>query len=172
VVLAMPDPQAEQVLDARLTGVRAEVARRRWDPVLALIAGFPRRSWPTLDGAFVSGDPTLSWLADDGSRRGDGAPVLVAHSTSGFAAGHVGAPEEAGPDMVAALGRLLGCGTPATWRVQQWTFARPAEPRAAPHFLDAERIGLAGDGWGSPRIETAWLSGRSLGQHIARVLGG
>jgi renalase len=172
VVLAMPDPQAERVLDARLAEVRAEVASRRWEPVLALMAGFSRRSWPAIDGAFISGDRTLGWLADDGSRRGDGAPVLVAHSTSGFAARNLEAPQDAAPAMVSALDRLLGCGTPAAWGVRPWPFARPAEPRDAPHFLGTERIGLAGDGWGSPRIQTAWLSGRSLGQDIARKLGG
>ncbi len=173
VVLAMPDPQAKRVVDARLTGVRKEIDGRRWEPVLTLAAAYTRRSWPEFDGAFVSGDPMLRWIADDGRRRGDGAPVLTAHSTSPFAAANLAAPQQtAAQPMSAALDRLLGCGMPVTSRMHRWTFARPEQERDTPFFFgSAERVGLAGDGWGSPKIETAWLSGRALGRHIARELG-
>lgn len=170
VALAMPDPQAQRLLDPRLTQVRDQVASRRWEAVLALSARYPQRSWPELDGAFISGDDTLSWMADDGRRRGDGAPVLVAHSTTSFPSA-AGAPAaEAGTAMVSALDRLLGCGTPLATRVRRWPFARPAQARDEPYFFGPDRIGLAGDGWGAPRVETAWLSGRALGRRIAREL--
>ncbi len=172
VVLAMPDPQARRLLDDRLTAELAEVSQRRWEPVLALMAHFRLRTWPQLDGAFINDDPTLSWVADDGSRRGDGAPVLVAHSTPAFAAGHLDDPDAAGPDLLTSLDRLLGCGIPIASRVHRWTFARPAASRETSCYLGPEHIGLAGDGWGSPRVETAWLSGRDLGRRMAEELAG
>lgn len=172
VVLAMPDPQASRLLDARLTDVIAEVAPRQWDPVLALMGQYPGRAWPDFEGAFINDDPILSWVADDGARRGDGAPALVAHSTPAFAAGQLEAPDRAGPEMIAALDRLLGCGIPVEARVHRWTFARPSASRETNCFFGADRIGLAGDGWGSPRVETAWLSGRALGRRIAQELAG
>ncbi|MCW2607212.1 MAG: hypothetical protein JWO60_1905, partial [Frankiales bacterium] len=85
VVLAMPDPQALAVLDPALAAERAALEGREWQPVLALAARFDARGWD-LDGAFVHDDPVLDWVADDGRRRGDDAPVLVAHSTPAFAA--------------------------------------------------------------------------------------
>ncbi len=170
VVLAMPDPQAKRLLDPALAAIRAEVTGRQWEPVLALTASFSRRSWRDFDGAFVSGDPVLSWIADDGSRRGDAAPVLVAHSTPAFAGGHLTAPEKAKPELLEALQRLIECGPAAQARLHRWTFARPADSREEPYFFGADRVGLAGDGWGSARIETAWLSGRALGRHIAAEL--
>jgi hypothetical protein len=170
VVLAMPDPQAERILAPDLTEVRAQVASRKWEPVIALAANFNRRTWDPLDGAFINDHPVLRWVADDGRRRGDDAPVLVAHSTSEFAAGFLARPAAAGPDMADALDRLLGCGRPRSVHIHRWSFARPAEPRQDNHFFGAERIGLAGDGWGSPRVETAWLSGRALGRRIAQEL--
>ncbi len=172
VVLAMPDPQARRLLDDRLTAVLAEVSQRRWEPVLALMAHYRLRTWPQFDGAFINDDPTLSWVADDGSRRGDGAPVLVAHSTPAFAAGHLDNPEVAAQDLLAGLERLLGSGSPLASRVHRWTFARPAASRDTSHYFGPERIGLAGDGWGSPRVETAWLSGRALGHRIVEELAG
>jgi predicted NAD/FAD-dependent oxidoreductase len=170
VVLAMPDPQAERILSPELPETRARVTDRRWEPVIAFTANFNTRTWVPFDGAFINDDPTLGWVADDGRRRGDDAPVLVAHSTTAFAAGFLAQPAAAGPDMADALDRLLGCGRPRSVHVQRWSFARPAEPRHENHFFGPERIGLAGDGWGSPRVETAWVSGRALGRRIAAEL--
>ncbi len=171
VALAMPDPQARRILDPRLRETHRQVAGRRWEPALTLTARYPQRSWPDFGGAFVSGDPVLSWIADDGSRRGDGAPVLVAHSTAAFAASRLGDPATVAAEMTAHIDRLLGCGAPAATRTHRWSYARPAMPREERFFFSAEGVGLAGDGWGPPRIETAWLSGRALGRHIAQRLG-
>ena len=95
VVLAMPDPQAR-----RLTGDHpvTAVLDREWEPVIAVAARWPERTWdgisPTsrFDGAFVNDDPAVAWIADDGRRRGDDAPVLVAHSTPQLAARHLAEP--------------------------------------------------------------------------------
>jgi len=169
VVLALPDPQAAPLLDPSLEAERAAVQDRVWEPVIALAAGFSTRSWD-VDGCFVEGSDVLGWIADDGRRRGDGAPVLVAHSTSPFAAQHLAEPDGAAPAMVAALRGVLQTEEPAWTRVQRWTFARPAGARDAPFFLGDSGIGLCGDGWGSPRVETAWVSGTRLGQALAERL--
>ena len=173
VVLAMPDPQAERLLDAGLAVERRAVAGRRWEPVLALAAGWDERRWDAgFDGCFVQDDEVLGWIADDGRRRSDGAPVLVAHSTSPCAERHLAQPENATADLLAAVRRVLGVSVEPSWtHVQRWSFARPAEPREQPFHLGAARVGLCGDGWGSPRVETAWLSGHLLGLELAQRLG-
>lgn len=174
VVVALPDPQAERVLDGRPLPERAAVAGRRWEPVLALVAGFGSRSWD-LDGCFVDpdapGGAVLGWVADDGRRRGDGAPVLVAHSTSAFAARHLDDAGAAGPALVAALREALAVPEPDWTAVHRWSFARPAQARDTPYLLTPSGVGLCGDGWGSPRFETAWVSGTLLGEELARRLG-
>ena len=81
IVLAMPDPQALRLLDPAYASVVGALDDP-FEPVLALTATFPERSWADVDGAFVSDDPIISWVADDGRRRGDGAPVLVADRKS------------------------------------------------------------------------------------------
>ena len=74
VVLAMPDPQAHRLLGDDL---RAELpAAASFEPVLALVAGWAERCWD-FDGLFVNDHESLAWVADDGRRRGDDAPVLV-----------------------------------------------------------------------------------------------
>ena len=174
VVLAMPDPQAARLLDPSLLAETAAVAGRTWEPVLALAAGWDARTWDEgFDGCFVEGSDVLGWIADDGRRRGDGAPVLVAHSTSPFASQHLDDPEAATGVLLAATTAVLGVEQPPSWTsVQRWTSARPAGPRDAPFHLSAARVGLCGDGWGAPKVETAYLSGRLLGEQLARDLTG
>ncbi len=171
VVLAMPDPQALRLLDPALKAERVVLASREWEPVLALVAGWDARRWPELDGAFVADDPVLGWLADDGRRRGDAAPVLVAHSTPPFAARHLDDPAAAAPAMVAAVARLLGTGEPRVAQVRRWTHARPSAVRETDFHLGAARVGLAGDGWGSAKVQTAFTSGDALGRALAEELG-
>ena len=160
VALCGPDPQ----MDALVPADRAPL----WEPVMSLTAVYPERSWD-FDGVFVNDDPVLSFIADDGTRRGDDAPVLVAHSTPVLAAGHLADPVTAVPAMLAVLRNLSG-GAPAWFNVKRWTYARPAQARPASFALDGV-VGRAGDAWhGEPRTQSAWVSGDALGRALAEQL--
>ncbi|HEY5784802.1 MAG TPA: FAD-dependent oxidoreductase [Microlunatus sp.] len=164
VVLAMPDPQAHRLLGADL---RAELpAASSFEPVLALVATWAQRCWD-FDGLFVNDHPSLAWVADDGRRRGDGAPALVAHSTPSFAAEHLVDPAAAGPELSRALQTVLEGPEPISTLVHRWTFARPAGGRAERYALTESGLGLCGDGWAEkPRVEAAYLSGRALAEAL------
>jgi renalase len=171
VVLAMPDPQALRLLDpahpaaTRLTG-------RHWRPVIAVAAGWATREWEDLPASFVNGHPILTLIADDGSRRGDGAPVLVAHTTADVARAHAAEPDGAVGPVLGAVRELLDICTPPAWTLaHHWPYAAPAEARDEPFHLTDDGLGLAGDGWGSPRVETAWRSGHLLGLALAERMG-
>lgn len=174
VVLAAPDPQVERLLGDGLDAERATVAGRAWEPVVAVHATWARRWWPALDAAFVEDHPLLALVADDGARRGDGVPVLVAHTTADGARAHLDDPDGAIAPVLAALGPVLGAspgGPPEHTGAQRWTFARPVSPRDEPFHLGPARVGICGDGWGSrPRVEQAWLSGDALGRELAGAL--
>ena len=189
VVLAMPDAQARRLLDPvgggadRGTTLDAVAERldRPSDPALALSAVFAERTWDPadghLDGAFVNDDEVLSWVADDGRRRGDDAPVLVAHSTPAFAAAHLEDPQAALPELLAALARVLDLHQePVETHVQRWSLAKASGERPTPFLLQdvgGTPLGVCGDGWGPvSKVEGAWLSGDRLGAALAEVLGG
>ena len=157
VVLAMPGPQA-----LRITGSAAARAQR-WSPVLAAVLTYPQRSWPDFHAAFVNDAAVLEKVCDDGDRRGDGAPVLVAHSTPAFAREHLERPQDAAGPMAAAVRDLLGVPlVPA--HVHRWTYAVP-EP-AGGAFAREGDVYLAGDVFGRPRVQTAWLSGRAVARAV------
>ena len=166
VVLAMPDPQAQRLLDPA-TEAAAQVAGRKWRPVIAVVAAWERREWARLPFAFVNDHPVLTLVADDGDRRGDDAPVLVAHTPSAVAGAHAADPEGAVGPVLDALRDLLGITSGPAWAAAHyWPCASPAADRDRPFHLGADRIAMAGDGWGSPRIETAWRSGTLLGRAL------
>jgi predicted NAD/FAD-dependent oxidoreductase len=168
VVLAMPDPQVLRLLDHP---VAARLGGREWRPAIAVAAAWPRREWPELPAAFVNDHPVLTLVADDGSRRGDGAPVLVAHTTAEVARAHEAEPDRAVGPVLDAVRELLGAHSRPEWTVaHHWPYASPAGTRDEPFHLTEDGIGLAGDGWGSPRVETAWRSGHLLGRALVARL--
>jgi renalase len=172
VVLAMPDPDALRLVDPA-SSATAELAGREWRPVVTVVAGWPSREWPEMTAAFVNDHPVLSLIADDGDRRGDGAAVLVAHTTSDVARAHDADPAGAVAPVLGAIRELLDVRTPPSWTfAHRWRHAAPAAARDRPFHLGDDGIALAGDSWGSSRVETAWRSGTLLGRAVAEQLGG
>jgi predicted NAD/FAD-dependent oxidoreductase len=164
----MPGPQAARLLNDGTPAVRLAGAEA-WQPSIAVVLGWAGRRWPAdLHGAFVHDSPAVDWIADDGDRRGDGAPVLVAHTTADLAGRHLDEPDGAVPEVVAAVLTALGIDTDPDWtHAHRWTFARPAEPRNEPFGL-VDGVGLCGDGWSAPaKVESAWSSGTALGTALA-----
>ncbi|MEH0936977.1 NAD(P)/FAD-dependent oxidoreductase [Micromonospora psammae] len=171
VALCVPGPQAAPLLDPALTAATRAVGEQRWSPSLATVLRFPSRRWADFRGAFVNDHPVLALVCDDGDRRGDDAPVLVAHTTPEFAAGHLAQPGAAGPPVEQAVRDLLGLPEPAELvHVHRWTYAKPTAGGVGTYHLDDEGIGLAGDAFGKPRVQSAWRSGRDLGRALAERL--
>lgn len=168
VVLAMPDPQAARLAPDAFDWID-------YEPVIAVAAGWPQRRWPVENAAFVNDDPDLTLVADDGSRRGDGAPVLVAHTTADRARAHLDNPDDAVAPVLAALRRVLGVDAEPDWtHVHRWTFAKPSGTHGDSAFgltaLSGRPLGACGDAWcpsGAPRVESAYLSGQRLGAELA-----
>jgi predicted NAD/FAD-dependent oxidoreductase len=157
LVLAMPGPQALRIVD--LAAARAQ----RWSPVLSAVLRYPERSWGDFHAAFVNDAPVLEKVFDDGDRRGDRAPVLVAHSTAEFARKYLDHPADAAGEMEAAVRELFDLPR-TTALVHRWRFAQP-EPGVGLFALE-DGVYLAGDAFGKPRVQTAWLSGRAVARAI------
>jgi predicted NAD/FAD-dependent oxidoreductase len=170
VVLAMPDPQARDLLGTDLPDVGAGLAER-WEPVITVVASYPSRTWVGLDGMFVHDSP-VSLVVDDGRRRGDRAPVLVAHTTHEVAARLLDDPQAAVPVVREELARLVGVREQPVWaEAKRWGSAAPGRSRVERYRLGDSLVGLCGDGWTErPRVEGAWLSGRDLGRALAARL--
>lgn len=165
--LCMPAPQARRICDVLPDDPTT------WEPVLAVTCVFERSSWIDIDGVFVNGDPVITWIADDGSRRGDGAPVLVAHVDPVLSARHLGDPATVVPMAVAAIQRVLQVRDYPDWvDVHRWSYAKPLASSPEPFWLDdGTSLGMAGDAFSAgPKVESAWLAGHRLGAALAARL--
>ncbi len=175
VVLAMPQPQAADLLSEPAAARLGLEPGLEWDPTLTVWAGWRERWWNAdLEGAFVQGSPVVDRILDDGRRRGDDAPVLVVHSTPEYAARWLDDPDPGVAGVLDEVVRLLGGAPPPPLfaRARRWSLASPCAPQERPYALDDETlIGVCGDGWGrKPRVEQAWLSGDALGRELAARL--
>jgi predicted NAD/FAD-dependent oxidoreductase len=172
-VLAMPDPQARRLLPSDSAVAASLDDGAGWAPTIAVALGWDEAVWPrSIHGVFVNGSPTLTFVADDGDRRGDGAPVLVAHSTPGLAARYLSDPDAAIAPITEAVRALLDINLAPSWSyAHRWTFARTLAGHPEPYLL-RDGIGVCGDGWGATSsVGTAWASGDALGRAIADQLG-
>jgi renalase len=173
VVLAMPDPQAAALLPHDLASGLG-IASGTWNPALCVWAAWQQAWWPPFDGVFVDDSRVLAWVADDGSRRGDGAPVLVAHTTAAFAEDRLDDVASGVEPVLRELPAALGTGAmpePDWVRVHRWSLASPRHTHREPFGLGDAMVGVCGDAWGPrSRVEQAWLSGHLLaGELLTRL---
>jgi len=168
VVLAMPDPQARRLLPDASALREILDDGSGWVPSIAVVLRWAERQWPPFHAAFVNEHPDLTTLADDGDRRGDGAPVLVAHTTEALAREFLDDPAGVIPRVSAAVQRLLALtDAPVASVAHRWSFARPAAQHPEP-FLLTDGLAVCGDGWDErSSVATAWASGDALGRAIA-----
>lgn len=175
VALCMPNAQAYRLIDPLLmtTELEAALTGITYEPVIAVTAVFDEQCWDDFDGMFVNDDPVITWIANDGSRRGDDAPVLVAHVNPVLAVRHLDEPASVLPLVLATLRRVLSLTAQPVWvDAHRWTFAKPMAAHSEPfHIEETRHLALAGDAWADgPKVETAWLSGHLLGSELARRL--
>lgn len=153
VVLAMPGPQALRIAGGAVGREQA------WSPVAAAVLTYPERVWPDFHGVFVNDHPVIATVCDDGDRRGDRAPVLVAHSTAAYARQGGG-----GAEIAKAVGDVLGIAAAPEISVRFWEHAQPRAGHGG--FAVTGNVYLCGDAFGRPRVQTAWLSGRAAARAI------
>ena len=178
-LLTAPAPQARALLaDAPLApGVADALERIAFDPCFAVLAGYddaPSPAWPAVR---VEGHPDLAWVAHDGSRRaaaGARPTVLVLHATPAFSRAHLETPREAVADaLLEAATALAPWADRPTWRdVHRWRYARPVAAHPEPYLAAAPGLVVAGDAFGSDRVEGAFLSGLAAAGALAEGLAG
>ena len=175
VLLAVPSPVAASLL-ARLTPLADVAAAVSWDPCWAVTMALGHRSGAGFEGAFVNDDPILGWAALDSAkpRRGRVDGVVerwVLHARPQWSSRYAELHEQditywMVRSFAARLRRNL---TPLQAKAVRWPHATPINPLPQPCLWDgAQRLGIAGDWCGGPRIEGAYLSGLALAEAALR----
>ncbi|MDQ1752096.1 MAG: renalase [Pseudonocardiales bacterium] len=181
VVLAMPDPQAARLAGSGPFSQLQAQLDVDFDPVITVTAAWPKREWSFHNGVFVNDHPAITFVADDGARRGDQAAVLVTHTSASLAQRHLADPDATIKPVLRALADVLDVtGEPIWTHAHRWTSAKPVGRHAQSflwypigdiggEYLNGSAVAVAGDSWcpsGRPRVESAWLSGTAVARHI------
>lgn len=174
-LLTAPAPQARTLLaDAQVAPAAAEtLAALEFEPCFAVLAGYDDVAPPPWPAVRVEGHPDLAWVANDGSRRGPGGgagpTVLVLHATPTFTRTHMDAPhDDVAQALLGAATELVPWADRPAWRdVHRWRYARPVTSRPEPYLMAAPGLLVAGDAFGSDRIEGAFLSGLAAAGALA-----
>jgi predicted NAD/FAD-dependent oxidoreductase len=153
--------------------VRGQLRRIAYDPCLALMALLSEgpEVVPEPGGVQIKGEP-LDWISDNRRKGISAAPALTIHGGPKWSREHYDLPEEEVTDRLLLFaserlghdlrGRLVETSL-ARWRYSWVTQAHP-EP-----CLVAEADGplvFAGDGFGSPKVEGAALSGLAAADRL------
>lgn len=183
VVSTVPAPQFLPIFSSALAlnpSLIETVASVQFVPSLAVMAGYSSEqavpdSWYAVRG---EDDPVLSWMCLNSHKAGNGqgAPVFVFHSTSGYAQQSLEESnlEIAGKPILAYVGKLFAkwLETPAWWQVHRWRYALVAEPVSVACLVADKPLPLicAGDWCGGQNVESAYLSGLAAAEAVVDML--
>ena len=156
VVVTAPLPQA-----AVLLGDEAAVPDVHYDATLSLVLALDRTAVvPAPGGVQLADDPVWSWVADNVAKGVSDLPAVTLHSTAALATARW--EDDSAlltADLITAAEPWLGDAVVITARLQRWRYATPSGPRPERCLEVASGVVLAGDAFGGPRIEGAFLSG-------------
>lgn len=170
VVLAIPQP-------AELLDAAPELARRArrivWQPCWAALLAIEPASGFEFGGAFVNDHPALAWVTREESKltlRSTLGERWVLHATPRWSALHLNhSVDDVAATLAGAFASRFNFGfRPSFLTARRWLTAMPANPLKQSFLWDPVlRIGAAGDWCAGPRLEGAFMSGRSLAQAIS-----
>jgi renalase len=183
VIIALPAPQAAQLLHASALGddkagaLLAATASTTVAPCWTLMLAFPHAVQPGLTtlgpqwNAARSQHHRLAWLARESSKPGrDTIERWTVQASADWSTEHL--DDDAArvqAKLLKAFAEVTGIrAEPAHADVHRWRYAKTITPLGQTHVLDsALGIGLCGDWCLGHRVENAFVSGRSLGDALA-----
>jgi len=163
VVLTCPVPQS-----ATLLGGMVAVPAVAYDPTLSLVVALDGpSSVPAPGGVQPADDPVWSWVGDNLVKGVSPVPSVTLHTTAGVAVERWDDDRDRlVADLLDAAAPWLGGSGVADVRLHRWRYATPTHPRPERCLEVAPGAFLAGDAFGGPRVEGAYLSGRAAADAV------
>lgn len=179
LILTPPAPQSRNLLDAggvELTPrERSALAAITYAPCLCAMLLVEGSVWLPAPGAVQRPHDQISWIADN-QRKGisPAATVLTLHGSPDWSAAHYDDPDSA---LILAFQaalepwldpqpapRMGGSDRLRAAEIKRWRYALPTvlHPERYLHPAGVPALYLGGDGFASPRVEGAALSGLAI----------
>ncbi|GGY51061.1 NAD(P)/FAD-dependent oxidoreductase [Parvularcula lutaonensis] len=173
VVIAAPAPQAAMLLP-ETSPLKIAADKARMAPCWTLMVGFGEDADPGFDASMPE-DPVIDAIFRQASKPGrEPGGRLVVHATEAWSEAHLeDDPDDVSDALMSALREQVpGLPKAEGTMVHRWRYARVTEAAPGDYGLDLD-AGLAtcGDWHIAPRVESAWVSGHTLGKRLAEELG-
>ena len=174
LIATAPVPQTVAILGGLLTPeMHAELRQVTYDPCLALLVTLARPSSVPEPGYLRLDHNPAGCLAviSDNTKKGIsvGPAAVTLHSTGDFARTHwESLPEAAAAAMLEAAQSYLD-EPAASWQLHRWRYSQPVSTYPSACLAVQNGIAplvLAGDAFGGPRVEGAYLSGLAAARSI------
>jgi predicted NAD/FAD-dependent oxidoreductase len=179
VVLAIPHPQADEVLRASqlAPALQKKLASVQVAPCWTLLIAFPQAMQPGLETfgprwhAASSDHHRIRWVAREPSKPGR-SPIerWTIQACPQWSAEHLeDDAERVKAKLLKGFAEITGIrATPAFAAAHRWRYAQTTRPLGQAYLLDAQAgIGLCGDWCLGNRVESAFLSGLELALAVA-----
>ncbi|MFN8469006.1 MAG: FAD-dependent oxidoreductase [Caldilineaceae bacterium] len=182
LMLTPPAPQSRGILDAGGTKLAADdrqaLAAISYAPCLCAMLLVDASVWLPAPGAVQRSQDDIAWIADN-QRKGisPAATVLTLHASPAWSAAHYDDSDE---DLIAAfraalepwLNSRLDSDLLRAAEVKRWRYALPTVLHPAPYLRPAgvPPLYVGGDGFASPRVEGAALSGLAIADALVADL--
>jgi Predicted NAD/FAD-dependent oxidoreductase len=170
VLVAVPAEQAAVLLADVAAELAALAGSVESAPCWAVMAGFAE-GLPIAADTFRSETAPVSWAARNSAKPGrSGAETWVIHASPAHSRAIVNWPkDEVARTLLADFFSVTGTppSAPEHLDAHRWLYALPqALSGESARYDAAAGIGIAGDWIHSPRVEGAWLSGRTLAAKV------
>ena len=176
VILTPPVPQTIELLAAGEVPLgRAESAALRairYDPCVAALAVLSGDSGLPDPGAVDPAEGPIDWLADNQAKGVSSVVAVTIHGTAEFTRSTWAEPDDrVATDLLdaAGLGPLAIATQVHRWRHARPTVLHPDRWLVAEHPDGAAPLVFAGDAFGGPKVEGAYLSGTAAAQALLRI---
>ena len=179
VVLAIPGPQAEELLatNSSLAKLGAKVQQSTVAPCWTLMLAFPQAVQPGLTtlgpqwNAARSTHHRIAWLARESSKPGRGAVERwTVQASAAWSQEHLqDNPARVTAKLIKAFSEVTGIrAEPAHAQAHRWLYAKTEKPLGVSHLWDGKLgVGVCGDWCLGHRVEDAFVSGLDLALKLA-----
>jgi len=172
LILTPPVSQSLHLLNRG--GFRLLLSRRallesiHYHPCLVVLARLSEPSHLPAPGVLLRPHPLIAWMGDNQQKGISTVPAVTLYATPEFSARFYDASDRHIADqLLNAVRPLLGVDVEA-WHIKRWRYSLPQQTFQGRCFVASEspKLILAGDAFGSSRVEGAVLSGLAAAKRM------
>ena len=166
LLLTPPAPQTAELLSTCADRLPPEflftLSCIEYDPCFSLLVTIAGSSGVPAPGYVRPENGPVEWIADNKQKGiSAGIAALTVHANAEFSGRYLEAPKDRVARLMLEAAEPWFGGQVTAWQLHRWKYGRPVAANRPLYLLTHQpaRLAIAGDSFGGPRLEGAFLSG-------------